>query len=159
MTLFSGFFKKILFFTVCLILFGELELKSENKKVIQEQSMHDLMAWVIEPAADNIWDSSGSVVTLEGEISLTPITREDWEALKNSAMVIAESGQMLSLSKRALDEYGWKTMSELLTKNGLETFQAAEEQDSIRLFRLGAELYQVCLSCHEAYWLKTVEID
>ena len=117
------------------------------------------MAWVIEPAADNIWDSSGSVVTLEGEISLTPTTREDWEALKNSAMVIAESGQMLSLSKRALDEYGWKTMSELLTKNGLETFQAAEEQDSIRLFKLGAELYQVCVSCHEAYWLKTVEID
>ena len=65
MTLFSGFFKKILFFTACLLIFGELELKSENKKVIQGQSMHDLMAWVIERAADNIWDSSGSVVPLE----------------------------------------------------------------------------------------------
>ena len=66
MTLFSGFFKKILFFTVCLLILGELELKSENKKVIPEQSMHDLMAWVIEPAADTIWNSSGSVVSPNG---------------------------------------------------------------------------------------------
>ena len=114
MTLFSGFFKKTLFCAACLLMFAALELKSENKKVIQELSTHDLMAWVIDPAADTIWDSSGSVVTLQGERSLAPTTREDWEALKHSALVIAESGQMLSLSKIALDEYGWKNMSELL---------------------------------------------
>ena len=37
---------------------------------------------------------------------------------------------------------------------GESAFKAAENQDSEELFKIGAELYQVCVACHQAYWIK-----
>ena len=40
--------------------------------------MHDLMAHFITPAAEKIWESTGFVITEEGEISLEPKDNEGW---------------------------------------------------------------------------------
>ena len=42
-------------------------------------SVHDFMYWVLEPAADGIWDSAGFIVTIEGEVDLQPTTQEGWD--------------------------------------------------------------------------------
>jgi mono/diheme cytochrome c family protein len=34
---------------------------------------------------------------------------------------------------------------------GDKAFEAAEQQDVEELFRVGAELYQVCVACHQTY--------
>ena len=33
-------------------------------------------------------------------------------------------------------------------------FAAAENEDSEALFEIGAELYQICVACHQIYWIK-----
>ena len=41
-------------------------------------SMHEMMTWYLEPAADVIWDSAGFVITESGEVDLQPTTQEGW---------------------------------------------------------------------------------
>ncbi|MBC7956960.1 MAG: hypothetical protein H7Y33_13955, partial [Cytophagales bacterium] len=43
-------------------------------------SLKDLMAHVVDPAADTYWESSGSIVTAAGEKSRAPTTQEGWDA-------------------------------------------------------------------------------
>ena len=37
---------------------------------------------------------------------------------------------------------------------GEKAFTAAENEDSEALFEIGAELYQICVACHQIYWIK-----
>ena len=41
--------------------------------------MHDFMAHLLTPASEAIWESSGYVITEEGEFSLEPTNEEEWE--------------------------------------------------------------------------------
>ena len=41
--------------------------------------MHDLMNWVLNRAAEAIWDSAGYVVTEKGETDLSPTTEAKWQ--------------------------------------------------------------------------------
>lgn len=116
--------------------------------------VHDLMAYVLDPAAEVIWDSAGYVITEEGEFNLEPTDEEGWNKVKYGAKVISESSFLLSLPDRAVDQTQWIALSTMLKGIGESAFKAAENQDSEELFKIGAELYQVCVACHQAYWIK-----
>lgn len=116
--------------------------------------VHDLMAYVLDPAAEVIWDSAGYIITEEGEFNLEPTDEEGWNKVKYGAKVISESSFLLSLPDRAVDQTQWIALSTMLKGIGESAFKAAENQDSEELFKIGAELYQVCVACHQAYWIK-----
>ena len=116
--------------------------------------VHDLMAYVLDPAAEVIWDSAGYIITEEGEFNLEPTDEEGWIKVKYGAKVISESSFLLSLPDRAVDQTQWIALSTMLKGIGESAFKAAENQDSEELFKIGAELYQVCVACHQAYWIK-----
>ena len=40
--------------------------------------MHDVMAHLLTPASEKIWNASGFIITKEGEFSLEPINQEEW---------------------------------------------------------------------------------
>ena len=61
----------------------------------EDHDMHDLMAHFITPAAERIWESAGSVITEEGEISLEPKDDEGWSEVIFGAQVIIESSYSL----------------------------------------------------------------
>ena len=44
--------------------------------------MHDLMNWVLNRAAEAIWDSAGYVVTEKGETDLSPTKEAKWQKSK-----------------------------------------------------------------------------
>ena len=44
--------------------------------------IHDVMAYVLDPAAEAIWDSAGYVITEEGEVNLAPTDQEGWDKVK-----------------------------------------------------------------------------
>ena len=62
-----------------------------------------LMQTVMEPAAEVYWDSVGIIVDHTGEHQIEPITTEDWDAVRNAAFVVAESGNLLMMPTRAQD--------------------------------------------------------
>ena len=120
----------------------------------EDSEVHDLMAYVLDPAAEAIWDSAGFVITEEGETNLAPTNQEGWDKVKHGAKVISESSYLLSMPERAVDQAQWVALSMALKGMGEKAFTAAENKDSEALFEIGAELYQICVACHQIYWIK-----
>lgn len=115
-----------------------------------------LMASVIEPAAEVYWDAVGSVVDANGTVEIEPKTDEEWGAVRNSAYVIAESGNLLMMSSRAKDQADWITLSQALVDVGQRAIRAAEAKDKTAVFDVGAEVYDTCVACHAKYALPTM---
>lgn len=110
-----------------------------------------LMNSVIDPAADVIWGSVGTVVSAAGTEEHAPATDEEWAAVRNSAFVITESGNLMMIGNRARDTGEWMRQSQALIDVGVRAVKAAEAKDKDAIFRIGGEIYDVCASCHQTY--------
>ena len=117
----------------------------------EHSDMHDFMAHLLTPASEAIWESSGYVITEEGEFSLEPTNEEEWERVLYGAKVITESASLLSIRSRSKNRKEWIVFAGLLEGVGQKAFEAAEKKDVNALFEIGAELYQVCVACHQVY--------
>ena len=113
--------------------------------------MHDLMARVLDPATDVVWGAAGAVVTAEGERDLAPTTDEGWSAVIDAAAIVAETGNLLMLPGRAVDDGAWREYSLALVATGQEAMAAAAAHDSDAVFDIGGRLYNICVACHLAY--------
>lgn len=116
----------------------------------------DLMAGVVEPAAEVIWDAVGVIVDAEGEHQLAPQTEEDWLMLRFAAYTVAESGNLLMMPERALDQGAWITMSQQLVEMGQRAIEASDARNLDAIFDVGAEIYYVCTNCHGTYAAETL---
>ena len=114
-------------------------------------NMHQLMVWVIDPASIVIWESTSSVYTEEGEISMVPTDQQGWDKVRNMAAVVAESGNLLMMPGRAEDEGPWMAFSKMLIEAGMKAIAAAEAQSEDQLFMAGNDLYDACAACHAMY--------
>ncbi len=113
-------------------------------------SVKQTMEWILDPAADVIWDSAGFIITAEGETDLSPTTDEGWAHVRNSAAVVAETGNLLLMPGRSAGP-DWVAFSQKLTRAGEVAMAAAEARDAAALFDAGGEIYQACRACHEQY--------
>ena len=137
------------------LLFFVFSLSTFNLANEDEHSdMHDFMAHLLTPASEAIWESSGYVITEEGEFSLEPTNEEEWERVLYGAKVITESASLLSIPSRSKNRNEWIVFAGLLEEVGQKAFDAAERKDVNALFDIGAELYQVCVACHQVYMNK-----
>ena len=115
--------------------------------------LHDTMTWVLDPAADVVWGSSGWIVTAEGEHDLTPTTEEGWNQVRHSAAVLAESGNLLLMPHLVpeTNAEAWTEFSHGMTRVAQQAMAAVDAKDSAALFETGGHLYNVCLACHQVY--------
>lgn len=111
------------------------------------------MVSLVDPAADALWDSVGTVVSEEGVEEWSPRTEEEWQALRNSAVVIMESGNLLMIGDRARDDRIWMQRSRALIDAGAAARRAVDSRDPDAVFAVGEELYRACDGCHRAYWI------
>ncbi len=114
-------------------------------------SVPDLMAMVIEPAADVLWDNAGWVESSAGYEELYPTTDEGWEFVISQAALVAETGNMLALPGRAMDDEAWMVYSEGMVEAGKMAMDAARRRHQEDFFQAGAQLYSVCRACHQSY--------
>jgi hypothetical protein len=110
-----------------------------------------LMNAILEPAAEIIWASVGTVVTADGIEEIEPRTDDEWTAVRNAAMVVTESGNLLMMEGRARDTEDWTTFSEALVEIGARAVEAAEDQDTDAVFQVGGDIYNICAGCHQQY--------
>ncbi len=118
--------------------------------------VQQLMLTVLEPAAEHYWDAVGWIIDESGTLELRPSTPEEWEAVRNAAFVIAESGNLLMMEGRALEDPAWMAMSRALVDVGRVAIAAADARDDMAVFDAGAEVYYVCTNCHATYALETL---
>ena len=114
-------------------------------------SVKQLMEWVIDPAADIIWDSVKSVSTDAGTKEFAPHTDAEWATVRNATVVVAESGNLLMIESRARDGKEWMSAARRLTIAADIGRKAAESRNADALFAAGGDIYEACSGCHRRY--------
>ena len=113
---------------------------------------HQMMEWVLDPAVDVIWDSAGTIITAEGEQDLSPTTDAGWDEVVRQSAILAEAGNLLMMPERSAGP-DWDKHSAGLIRTGKLAMAAAASRDKDALFDAGGQIYQVCLACHNQYWI------
>jgi hypothetical protein len=114
-------------------------------------NLKQVMEWVIDPAADVIWDSVKSISTETGTREIAPQTDEQWAAVRNAGATLTEQGNMLMIAARARDQKEWIAFARGLIKTADSAIKAAEAKDKDAIFAAGGEIYVVCRGCHAQY--------
>lgn len=130
--------------------------EASSDRYVAVADIPELMAHVVEPAAQVYWGAVGWVLDFDGEHELRPANEEEWLAVENAAFAVAESGNLLMMDDRALDDEGWIVMSQALIEIGRRAVEVAEAKDEQGVFDVGAEMYYVCTQCHATYAVETL---
>ena len=117
-------------------------------------TVEDVMHDVVYPHAEVVWDSVGTIVTAEGTDEIRPSNEDEWLHVMQSALTLAEAGNLLMMDGRARDTEDWMTYANGLIDASTKVMEAAENRDDQGVFDSGGELYVACTACHERYWEK-----
>lgn len=117
-------------------------------------TVEDVMHDVVYPHAEVVWDSVGTIITVEGTNEIRPSNEDEWMRVMQSAFTLAEAGNLLMMEGRARDTADWMTYAVGLIDASMQVMEAAENRDDQGVFDTGGELYAACTACHEQYWEK-----
>ncbi len=83
-----------------------------------------------------------------------PQSDEDWLAVRNHAIVLAESGNLLLIEGRIGDSDIWRETSAALIQAGEVAIRAAKERSVDGLTDAGSLMIDACERCHEEHWIR-----
>jgi hypothetical protein len=78
-------------------------------------------------------------------------TQQQWDQLANSALMLAESGNLLMMPGRSRDNDMWVKDAKLLVDVGAAAYKAAKAKDLDGLAALSDQLNTSCVQCHQDY--------
>jgi len=142
-------------------------------------SVKELMKYMIDPVADNIFNAVGSVMTKDGIEEREPKNDEDWDRIQVGAVSLAEGAYLLKvprafappgdlnnsagpnavelspeqiLAKVQRDPVEWNARIETLRNASLAVMDIVKKRDVNGLWDAGEILDQACEACHRSYW-------
>jgi hypothetical protein len=142
-------------------------------------SVKELMKYMIDPVADNIFNAVGSTVTKRGTVDVEPRTEEDWDKIRVGAVSLAEGASLLRIrrpftppgdennstgpdavelspsqitAKVERDPVEWNARIEALRNVALEALEVVKRKDVNELWDVGENLDKACEACHRSYW-------
>jgi hypothetical protein len=104
-------------------------------------TVRQLMLGIVAPASDAIFKVPNKAPKNDGE----------WQALQNSALILAETGNLLMLPGRAKDKDEWMKNAKALVDAGSAAFKAANAKDANALTDIGDKIDETCETCHAKY--------
>jgi len=110
-----------------------------------------LMQSIVDPNADVVWDSVKTIITAQGTEEIRPRSEAEWTAVRNSAIALAESGNLLMMPPRAKNGGEWMALAQELIDTSQAAIRAAEARNADRLFTVGGDIYEACSHCHQRY--------
>ena len=114
-------------------------------------SVKQIMNGIVGPAAKVVFDSVSTVVTAAGTVEKAPHTLEEWDQVGNSAAALVESGNLLLMGSRAVDQGDWIKMAQALIDAGKIALKATEAKSADDLFAAGEPVTVSCDTCHQKY--------
>jgi hypothetical protein len=114
-------------------------------------SVKDLMANVVDPTADGVWESVGTIYTKEGAFEKAPKTDEEWAEVKASAIELVEIGNLLMLPARSGGNDDWIKHAQALIAQSKVAIKAIDAHDKDGVFNAGADIYDACVNCHKQF--------
>jgi hypothetical protein len=142
-------------------------------------SVKELMKYMIDPVADNLFDAVGSTVTKHGTVDVMPKTEEDWDRVRYGAISLAEGAYLLKIkrpftppgdennsqgpeavelspaqitAKVEHDPVEWNARIEALRNVAMQALDVAKRKDVNELWDVGENLEIACEACHRSYW-------
>jgi hypothetical protein len=139
-------------------------------------TIQDLMDGMIDPAADFIWDSVGTVITAAGTEERRPRSDAGWKELRRRAVTLVEATNLLVIPGRHVsneafasagpgvlssDEIerklteerpGFNSFALSLREIALKELAAIDHRDVAALSDAGEVMDGVCEACHVAHW-------
>jgi hypothetical protein len=142
-------------------------------------SVKELMKYMIDPVADNIFNAVGITVTKRGTVDVQPKTEEDWDKVRTGAVSLAEAADLLKIrrpftppgdennstgpdavelspaqitAKVERDPVEWNARIQALRNVALEALDVAKRKDVNELWDVGENLDKACEACHRSYW-------
>ncbi len=80
-----------------------------------------------------------------------PRTDEEWEAVGNSAAALVESGNLLLMGSRRVDNGDWAKYSRDLIEAGKVAMKAARDRSADDVLASGEAIIYSCDNCHKKY--------
>lgn len=140
-------------------------------------TVQDLMLALIDPSADALWESVGTIMDAAGVEERRPRTDEDWQRLSIHAVRLVGSANLLRRSDRRVALEGghsenpgieleplqsewlmreqpeaWQAMAEALLQQSRLMLDAVRRRDAQAIFDNGEALDQACEGCHRHFW-------
>lgn len=143
---------------------------------IPAATLQELMDAQIDPAADFIWGSVGTVITAAGVEDRRPHTDEDWAQVRHKVIALIEATNLLLIPGRRVadsdfpsagpgvlssteiqrnlthDPAGFDSFVLALRAVALQELAAVDHQDAAALLQTGEAMDAACESCHVANW-------
>ena len=114
---------------------------SQQPKVDAVASIAEIHEAMINPASDAIFNVG----------SEPPKDDQAWTAVRNNAIILAESGNLLMIGSRAKDGGDWMKMSQAMAAAAVMALKAANAKQADALIEAGAQLVAACETCHQPY--------
>jgi len=142
-------------------------------------SVKELMRDMLDPIADNVFDSVKVVESRKGRVETVPKTDEDWEKIRIGGVTLAEGAYLLKVprpfappgdlnnstgpdavelspdqikAKVEKDPVEWNARIEALRNVGLEVLDIVKRKDVQELWDASQNLDEACEACHRSYW-------
>ena len=109
-----------------------------------EATITELMQAMVIPASNKLFDVPRNV----------PQDDSGWGEVRNSAVLLAESGTLLMRDVRAEDSDVWAATSRALAEAGEAALKAARARDVEAIGEAGNLLIDACEKCHEKHWIR-----
>ena len=147
-------------------------------------AIEEVMRYIIDPAADSIWNAVVVEVTPQGTHERVPSTDLEWAALRGHAMTLIEGTNLLLMDGRrvaapgsrsempgvdlepeqieallAEDRLAWNAFVSGLYETGLTVLAAVDAKDTEALLVSGDALDLACENCHTRYWSPSLAAD
>ena len=103
-------------------------------------SMSQLMINILYPTSDALFYIERTA----------PKTDADWNVVKNNALTLAESGNLLLMPGR-IREGEWEADTKKMIDIATEAFKAAQAKDMQKILDLSEGLSNSCIKCHLKY--------
>jgi hypothetical protein len=142
-------------------------------------SIQEVMQALVDPSADDIWNSVSTTVTKKGVEDKQPHTDAQWHELRLKAIRLVEGATLLQLEGRKVVQPGARLEDDHVETNAkledivaaigknpaafsgaaltlqtsaIEILAAIDTRDIARLGQAGSALDAACESCHVTYW-------
>jgi hypothetical protein len=104
-------------------------------------SVRQIMLGIVAPTSDVIFKVPNQA----------PKNDREWKTVQDSALTLAEVGNLLLVPGRAKDSGDWTKFAKSLIAQGSRAFKAANAKDAKSLEDIGNDIDQVCEDCHAKY--------
>ena len=123
----------------------------------------EIMAHIVNPSAVALWNRAGEWTDEEGTHDLAPVSEDEWFAGESEAAIVAEAGNLLLIPERVrrigANDTDWATFAQHLSARAIDVMRATEARNKEAMFDAGGRLYEVCVSCHEKYYVPFLKDD